>query len=234
MPGSITANLLEKRPLELALRAVLAFGIALWLSVAFGPMLLDALLPLYERAVHLLDDHYRIDFALTRLTGHDKIGGDLVVLGHATVERTFMVFGAETRVMLVPGESLTCSTAIGVLMQPATVMLGVLLGWPARGAREVLIRWSLGLMLLALWLLLGIPVWLWISFQDIPIRAYAPDAFSVMTAIGKFLLNGGGVMLGASLGAGAIAAAGSRAASWPRGTASAPWPWRRPGRGCEP
>jgi hypothetical protein len=207
MPGSITADLLEKRPLELAVRAVLAFGIALWLCVALGPMLLDALLPFYEQFVRLLDDHYRIDFALTRLTGHNKIGGDLVVLGHAVVERTFMVFGADTTVTLVPGESLTSSTAIGVLMQPATVMLGFLLAWPVRGAREILIRWPLGLMLLALWLLLGIPVWLWISFQDIPIRAYAPDAFSVMTAIGKFLLNGGGVVLGALLGAGAIAAA---------------------------
>jgi len=207
MPGSITADLLEKRPLELAVRAVLAFGIALWLSVVLSPMLLDALLPFYEQLVHLLDDHYRIDFALTRLTGHNKIGGDLVVLGHAAVERTFMVFGADTTVTLVPGESLTSSTAIGVLMQPAIVMLGLVLGWPVRGTREVLMRGLLGLTLLALWVILGIPAWLWISFQDIPIRAYSPDAFSVMTAIGKFLLNGGGVVLGALLGAGAIAAA---------------------------
>ncbi len=207
MPGSITADLLEKWPLELAVRAVLSFGLALWLSVGLSPVLLDTLLPFYEQFVHLLDDHYRIDFVLSHLTGHNKIGGDLVVLGHAAVERTFMVFGAGTTVTLVPGESLTSSTAIGVLMQPAIVMLGLLLGWPVRGAREVLMRGLLGLTLLALWVILGIPTWLWITFQDIPIRAYSPDAFSVMTAIGKFLLNGGGVVLGALLGAGAIAAA---------------------------
>jgi hypothetical protein len=205
MPGSITADVLAKRPLELAVRAVLAFGIALWLSIRLSPILFDALLPFYEHAVHLLDDHYRIDLALTHQTGHDKIGSDLVLLVRATVARTFMVFGADTTVTLDPGEVLKSSTAIGVFMQPAVMILGLSLGWPVRSGREAAIRSALGATMLALWLVLGIPLSLWISFQDIPIQAYAPNEIPFASLLDKFMLNGGAVILGALLAAVAIA-----------------------------
>jgi hypothetical protein len=162
------------------------------------------LLPFHEEVVHRLDDHYRIDFALSHRTGHDKIGSDLVVLGKATVIRTFVVFGAGKSIMLDAGSALTCSTATGVLMQPAIMILGLLLMWPARSSREMLLRGACGAMLLAVWLLLGIPLSQWIYFHDIPIRAYVSDEVSMVTAVGKSLLNGGGLILGALLAAGSI------------------------------
>jgi hypothetical protein len=87
------------------------------------------------------------------------------------------------------------------------MMLGLFLGWPVCRVKVALIRSVLGAMLLALWILLGIPLALWIGFLDLPVRAYVPDAFSFSTAAGRFLLNGGGVVAGALLAAGAIAAA---------------------------
>jgi hypothetical protein len=207
MHGSVIASLLQTKPLELALRVALAFGIALWLFTRLGPALLEALLPWYEQAVHRLDDRYRIDLTLSHQTGHDKIGSDLVVLGRATVARTFVVFGADRPIILQPGSVLTCSTATGLLLQPAVMLLGLLLGWPTRSAGEALIRFASGSIMLAAWLLLGIPFSLWIYFHDIPIRAYAPDELAFLTIAGKFLLNGGSLVLGAMLAACALALA---------------------------
>lgn len=211
MPGSVTADVLARRPLELAIRATLGFACALWLSVRFGPPLLDGLRPFYEHALQLIDGHYRIDLALTHRTGHDTIGSDLVVLLQATVTRSFVVFGADTTVTLAPGEVLRSSTAIGILMQPVIVIVGTLLGWPLHGGREGAIRTVLGTAMLAFWLLFGITSSLWVFFRDIPIQAYAPNAVSWSTLADKFLLNGGGVLIGALLAA--IALATGRAVS---------------------
>ena len=65
MPGSATANLLQKSPLELALRAVLAFGLALWVSAQISPGILEGLRHYYETIVYQLDDRYWINFTLT-------------------------------------------------------------------------------------------------------------------------------------------------------------------------
>ena len=217
MPGSASSDLLDKRPLELIARALAAFAIVFWLSMRFGAGLIDALLPLYESYVQSIDNHYRIDLAVTRVGGHDKLGADLVVLGRAAVTRSFMVFGDTAKVMMMPGEVLQSSTAIGMLMQPAVMLAGLLLAWPLRSMREAAVRGVLGIMLLALWMLLGIPSWLWISMCDLPIRVVAPDELSVLTIANKMLLNGGAVVLGAVLAA--VAIAGGRRLSWPPETA---------------
>ena len=204
MPGSITADLLKKRPLELALRALLAFGIAFWLVARLAPIILETLLPFYEQAIHLVDDHYRLDLSLTHRTGHDVVGSDLVLLVQATVVRTFMVFGSRAVITMQPGEILQSSTATGLLMQPAIMICGLLLAWPARSAAEVLLRLGIGAVLLAAWLLLGIPLSLWIYFQDIPLRVFAPREVSFLADAGRFLLNGGSVALGALAAGGAL------------------------------
>lgn len=206
MPGSASAPLFQARPLDLVFRATVAFGTAFWLTAWLGPVLLNGLLPFYAEVVHGLDDHYRIELAVTYLTGHDRIGSDLAVLVRATVTRTFMFLGADRAIPLAPGTVLKTSTAVGLLLQPATAIVGLALGWPLRGAREALVRGACAATLVALWLLLGVPASLWLYLEDIPIQVYAPHGVSVPMAVGKLLLNGGGVVLGALLGAGAVAA----------------------------
>jgi hypothetical protein len=212
MPGSVTAQFRQTPPLELALRATLAVIAALWLAAELGPVLLKALLPFHEQVVHLLDTNYRIEMSLTYLTGHDRIGSDLVVLTRATPENEFIFFVGSTPFLMEPRNVLTSSSASGLLMQPAIVIFGLLLGWPLRSWREALLRGVFGSLLLTLWLLVGVPVSIWIYFQDIPLRAVAPNEVSFLTTVGKFLLNGGEIVLGASLAAAAIAAAGRWAA----------------------
>ena len=207
MPGSATANILQKSPLELAIRAMLAFGIAIWLSSRFSPLLLQALLHYYETLVHGLDNRYWIDFALGYQTGHDKAGSDLVLLGRAEVKEAFAFAAGHARFVLQPGQQLKCSTAIGVLMQPAVMLLGLLLAWPLRSAKDLLWRGGLGGMMLGVWLGLGLPLSLWLYFQEIPGKAFAPASVSPEMLIGDFLLNGGSLVVGALLAAVVLAAA---------------------------
>lgn len=206
MPGSATAGLLDRSPLELAVRAALGFGLALWLVTLSGPALLEGLLGYYRQAVERLDDHYRVEFSLGHQTGHDRIGGDLVMLGRAAVARTFMIFTGDQTVTLAPGQVLTCSTATGVLMQPAVMVLGLLLAWPLSCRAEAAPRAILGAAALALWLLAGIPLSWQVYFEQIPLRAFAPDRFAWATLVDKFLLNGGSVVVGVLLAAAVLAA----------------------------
>jgi hypothetical protein len=210
MPGFATANLLQKSPLELAVRAVLAFGASIWLSAQLGPVLLKGLLHYYETIVYLLDDRYWIDFSLTHQTGHNKVGSDLVLLGRASVMNSFPVYAANQIFILQPGQALTSSTAIGVLMQPAIMLVGLILGWPVDSVKRAVMRGVFGAMALTFWLCVGIPLSLWIYFYDIPVRAFDPGAVLLSTIIGKFLVNGGGLVLGGLLAAGVLAASEGR------------------------
>ena len=206
MPGFVTANVLHKPPLELALRAALAFGVAIWLAAGVGPIVLEALLRYFETVVHLLDDHYWIDFALTYETGHGNPGSDLALLGKASVMRPFVLSAGATSITMHTGQVLKSSTAVGIFMQPAIMIIGLLLGWPARSLRAVLARLIPGAMVLALWLCVGIPLSLWIYFQGMPIKAFAPGEPAFAITAGKFLLNGGGLVVGGLLAAVALAA----------------------------
>jgi hypothetical protein len=207
MPGSATANLLQKSSLELAARAVLAFCLSLWISALLSPGLLEGLLHYYETIVYLLDDHYWTEFSLIHQISNDKMGGDLIVLGRAEVMKAFNVSAANTVYTLYPGNAFSCSTAIGTIMQPAVMLVGLLLGWPLASAKAVLARGVFGAMALALWLLVGIPVSLWIFFYDMPIRAFVPSEVLLSSIITRFLFNGGGLILGGLLAAAVLAAA---------------------------
>lgn len=213
MPGSATVSVLQRSPRDLAVRAVLAFGAALGLFAWLAPSLLEPLLRYYETVVYTLDDRYWIAFTLTHQTGHDKIGSDLVLLGRATVMRPMTVTAGDLVVNLQPGQTLKSSTAIGVLLQPAIMIAGLLLAWPLRTARALPERALLAVGLLGFWLGVGVPLTLRLYFQDIPIRAFAPNVIPFETLVGRFLLNGGGLVLGALLTAAGLALTAARIGS---------------------
>ena len=208
MPSSAPASLLETPPLELAARAVLAGTLAIWLTLRGGPLLLELLIPYLGSAVHWLDTRYNIDFELTYRTGHGVAGSELALLGRAAVARMFFIPVDGGIIPMRPGVVLTSSTAIGVLLQPAVMVIALLTGWPARSRREMTMRAPVAVAVLACWMLAGLPLTLWLYFHDIPLQAFAPHESTLATPIGKFLLNGGSVALGAALGVAAVIASG--------------------------
>jgi hypothetical protein len=121
--------------------------------------------------------------------------------------KSFSVTAGGTVNTLKPGQVVTCSTALGLLMQPAVMIIGLLFAWPLGSARAIPGRLIAGSLMLALWVGIGIPLSLWLYFQDIPILAFAPNVIVVETIINRFMLNGGSLVLGALLAAMALAVA---------------------------
>jgi len=188
----------------MALRAALAGTLAVWLVLRGGPLLIETLVPYLGAAVQWMDARYTYTFELTYRTPQGGSGSELALLGRAAVARLFFIPIEEGIIPMRPGTLLTSSTAIGVLLQPAVMLIALLTGWPARSRREMMARALAGTAVLALWLLAGLPLTLWIYFRDIPLHAFAPHETTLATPIGKFLLNGGSVALGAALGCAAV------------------------------
>jgi hypothetical protein len=205
MPGFAAVSVLQRSPGELALRAGLAFGVTLWLAAWLGPVALSPLLNYYETLVEALDDRFKIDFALTHQTGHDLLGADLAILGQATVRRPADLAIGGKEAALIPGQVLKCSTAVGLLMQPLIMVVGLLGGWPIASARAALRRLSLATLIVGAWLMAGVPLTLWLFFLDIPVRVFAPDAVTFETLSNRLITNGGGLFIGVVLAAAALA-----------------------------
>lgn len=206
MPSSAPASLLDTAPLELAARAVLAGALAIWLVLRAGPLLLELLIPYFESTVHWLDTRYKIEFELTYRTGHGVPGSELALLGRAAVTRLFFIPVDGGIIPMHAGNVLTSSTATGVLLQPAVMVIALLTGWPARSRREMTLRAPVGMAVLAFWMLAGLPLTLWLYFHNIPLQAFAPQESMLAAPLGKFLLNGGSVVLGAGMGVAAVIA----------------------------
>jgi hypothetical protein len=205
MPASESAGLVNTPPLELAARTALACGAAIWLAMRAGPLLLELLIPYLETVVHWLDTRYRIEFTLTHSAGRGGMVSDLSLLGRATVTRLFFIPTPTAPIVMQSGTVLTSATAVGVLLQPAAAIIALLLGYPANCLRALLVRMALGIMMIGLWFLAGLPFSLWLYLHDLPTNAFAPSENTLATPIGKFLLNGGSVALGLVLGAAAVA-----------------------------
>jgi hypothetical protein len=187
--------------LEIGLRAALGFGISLWLGVAFGPKLLAALLPLHTAVLEMLNGNYRIELSLT------SAGADLVMYLRATVLRTTTITGGGAAVMLSPGTVLMNSTATGLLLQPAVMLGGLVIAWPASNPRDFLVRIGVGLAALGFCVLLAIPLYLCLCLLQLPILAFVPGEITVPMLIVKLMLNGGALIVGALMGAAVIVTA---------------------------
>lgn len=227
MPASGAPGLADTPTPELLARLVLAGGLAVWLAMRAGPLLLEAMTAYLEAGVQWLDTRYRVEFALSYRTGHGRLGSELALLGRAEVARLFFIPVEGRVIAMQPGQFLTSSTAVGVLMQPAVAIVTVVLGWPSRGRLELPARALFGAGMAGLWFAAGLPATLWLYFRDLPLRAFAPGEVGFATPVGKFLLNGGSVAAGVALGALAVAA-GARLATAlarrrcaPRATAAA-------------
>ncbi len=207
MPGPI-GNVWPK-PLELALRLLLALLLVLALAQRYGRDMAEALLPLIGHSLVWLDDHYRI-IDLTLGTE----GADSVIRLRVTLARPLVVGGH----LILPdargwGQ---VTTPVGNLLQAPLVLLGLLLAWPARRWRE----WPLRLLFIApvalLLVLLNTPFALWGHLWDLHAHSYEPGRFSPLLAWVRLLDSGGRLLLG-MLGAVAVIALSSRFVGATRG-----------------
>lgn len=214
MPG-LTGNAAPK-PLELALRLLLAGIPLVWLAHRFGREATEALLPAIGHALAWLDNHYRI-LALAV----DSQGADTVIRLRVTLARPLVVGG---RVILSDARGWAeVTTPVGHLLQPLLILAGILLAWPARRRREWPARLLLAAPVAALLVLLNTPFTLWAHLWDLHAHRYEPGRFSPLLAWVR-LLDGGGRLLLGMLGAAAVVALASRLCTPVRQTGAAAAP----------
>ncbi len=214
MPG-LTGNA-SPRPLELAVRLLLAGALLVWLAHRFGREATEALLPLVGRTLVWLDDHYRI-LALAV----DSQGADTVIRLRVTLARPLLVGG---RVILTDARGWAeVTTPVGHLLQPLLILSGILLAWPARRLREWPARLLLAAPVAALLVLLNTPFTLWGLLWDLHAHHYEPGRFSPLLAWLR-LLDGGGRLLLGMLGAAAVIALAARFCTPARQTGAAAAP----------
>lgn len=200
MPGP-TGNAWPK-PLELALRLLLATLLVLALAKGIGREAAQVLLPLIGHTLAWLDDHYR---TLALSLGSE--GADSVVRLRVTLARPLVVGG---HVILTDARGWgEVTTPAGKLLQPLLILLGLLLAWPVRCWREWPLRLLFAAPIALLLVLLDTPFVLWADLWDLHAHVYEPDRFSPLLAWAR-LLDGGGRLLLGMLAAVAIIALASR------------------------
>jgi hypothetical protein len=117
--------------------------------------------------------------------------------------RTLYPFGWGTN----PPGGFQVYLTLGGLLGYVALFLIIVIAWPAKGAREHLIRWALSLPLIAILLLIDIPFTVAAELWNPIYQDYAPHQICTLMAWSRFLMGGGGYMLAILFSGVAVAAA---------------------------
>ncbi|HUO43542.1 MAG TPA: hypothetical protein VMT94_01350 [Burkholderiales bacterium] len=189
MSGSTALSAAWPRPFELALRLTIAYALAVWLAYRYGRNCIDALLPALEYAVSLTNDVFRI-VAMTT----DSHGPDTVLRLRVELARPLTI-GAQ---IWKPhaGGWMDCVTTLGLLQQPAIVMLGLTLAWPLPRPAAALWRALFTALALGVIVFVHTPFFLWASLWSTFVAVYDPRGFYLLCLWHDVLLNGGQLAIG--------------------------------------
>lgn len=180
------------------LRFVLALGVLLALSHAYGKLLTAALLPVFRWEITQLDDTYQVlDLSLSQQ------GADSVVRLEVGLAHMLLIGG---RVLYPdPQARANVSTLVGHITQPAILGLAFIFAWPTRkAATEYPVRVLMAGIGIALVILADVPFVLWAELWDIHVTALEPDRFSLLLQWRNFLQGGGRFVLGLAIGVAAV------------------------------
>ncbi|MEJ0039690.1 MAG: hypothetical protein WDO68_27205 [Gammaproteobacteria bacterium] len=203
-------------PARVALRIAIVALAVLWAGQRFDRTLVEWMLPALRASTEFL----AYDFKFVGIdVVHDGLGDTLRVQANLTrpidiAGRTVYPLGWGSR---TPGWTLLNFT-LGGLLQYAALLLIVVIAWPARSAKELLLRAGITVPLLAFLLLIQIPPTI-LAELWFPIHADTDaNAFWPLLAWSRFLMGGGGFAIALALAIAAIGiAAGSEAAGLSQG-----------------
>jgi len=168
----------------LALRWVLAYGLALWAVLSLADAYVNLLTPLYRLPIGWLLPEFRI-----ASLGLERINGEPVVALRLVLEETLWI-GAKS---VPPGGDLTASTLRGHALQHPILLYTVLLAWPGLFGPAGAVRLLCSIPWLLLVELLDVPLVLVGSVQDLLLAHLAPDRLGQDPWVTWMdFLNGGG------------------------------------------
>jgi hypothetical protein len=202
MPALHLQSAVLPRPPRLVARLAFVATALLWLTHSCASVIVKPMIPALQAAVAILDDDFRILGMDVSTDGGNKTLRVRADLAHAAVVSGQVLYpispGAELRGWM------EVHLALGGVLQYPLLLLIVVLAWPAKTSRELLARIGIALPLAALLLLLAVPstilAELWFPIHD----DYDPGSFWPLLAWSRFLMGGGGQVLGLLMGITAI------------------------------
>ncbi|MBC7984445.1 MAG: hypothetical protein H7Y02_11380 [Candidatus Obscuribacterales bacterium] len=204
MSGSVTTSVALPKPLEITVRFLVAGAAVLWLGGVFERAIVESSLPLVRAVFEFVDD----DFTVLGLdVAHE--GANETLRLKADYSHPIYLEGVGTFIYpmnLDPRTAgwLQVNLTVGGLLQYGLLMLIVVLAWPARGIREMLVRLGLSLPLLAVFLLVAAISTLLAELWNPLHQDFAPQEFWPLLAWSRFLMGGGGAMLALVIAGAAI------------------------------
>jgi hypothetical protein len=202
MPGSTVRLTRTPRPLELAARLLIAALVAFWLMSRLTDPLVRGFLPAIRTAIWVLSDDFVVTSAEIVRTADTQ-----TVRFRANLTRpirregyTIYPFGWQGR----PLGGFEVKVSLFGVLQYETLLLTLVLAWPVRRMAEVPARLAVCLPLIAVMILIDVP-----STVLAELRSGLQEPTSVATdgwmLWSRFLMGGGGLILGIVLAAAAIA-----------------------------
>lgn len=178
-------------PLKLAVRLGVASILVLWMAHSFQRTLIEPLLPALRATIEYLESDFTI-------LGTDiaREGPNETIRVRANLASPLYVAG---RIVYPMGWNrgtegwLQVNLTLGGVLQYVSLMLIVVLAWPAQRVSEFIVRIAIALPLITLLLLLHAPFTiladLWFPIHD----DYDPHSFWPLLAWSRFLMGGGGI-----------------------------------------
>jgi hypothetical protein len=192
-------------PLSLAWRFLCVTVVVLWAAHGLERRIIAPLIPALRATIGVLDDSFLILDARVAEAGPAATLSFSANLAHPVVVagQTLHPFGSDG----VPPGYAQVDCTLGGVLEYSCVLLILALGWPARGARELLVRLALCAPLLLLLVLIDVPstviAELWNSFEQ-DANVHRVDNWMIWS---RFLMGGGGFALALAFAAAALAVA---------------------------
>ncbi|MFH1813827.1 MAG: hypothetical protein ABIF28_06605 [Pseudomonadota bacterium] len=173
----------------LALRLVASASLVAILAIWQGEALMAHLLGPIRMVIDLIDHNH-----VVRVLRIDHVDADTVIYMKAGI-RELIVTGSQVT-FADPRAEAVVTTPLGAFLIAPSILLTLVLGWPARNYREwalrVLVMAPLAAVLFAIDAPFVLDAYLWELHRD----AHAPDGTSPILAWKAFLAQGGRFILG--------------------------------------
>jgi len=194
-----------RRATSVLWRAALSMTLLVSVATLFAGEVASRLLPLQRAALAWVASDFRLLGLEIVREGPDTALQATAMLDHVIVLGERAVVPDQRRGFIV-------TTAIGTVLQPLALALGLALAWPA-GVREMALRLAICAVLLLPLLLADAPLYLAGSLWEMQLRAARSAESSLLVGWMHFLAGGGRLALGLAAGAASIGLAAPRALS---------------------
>jgi hypothetical protein len=197
------------KPLKSIARLIVVVAGVLWFGYASERVVVSASLPFLRATLEAVQNDFDIlsmDIARSGPNDTVRVRADYA---HAVFISGKLIYPINLGVK--PGESLygwlQVNLTVGGLLQYGLLMMIVVLAWPLGSWREAAVRLALAIPILFVLLIGNAVSTILAELWSGPHQDFARDEFWPLLAWSKFLMGGGGAMLGLACAAAAIATA---------------------------